>query len=277
MTTEERLDKVERELAASKKRNHWLIIIASLAALACIIIAALSLRTPKEICARKIKVVDEKGQLKACLGGTTNGATLELFGASGITATIDVDSRHGFISMCRGDYKGYCLSVGNIGSQVDTVLLLNNGRIQMHNDHPEQECIVISDTNELPKIARFPIFHEYNREQTSVENKIPIQNESDPAVPLKKYMEALAMQRVDEMLKYVVPGQEKYRAIIAKAAEGQAHPEYEFKESQRIVSGSVAKIWHNTPSGGSYKSVVVKEDGVWKVNFELSFAESNRD
>lgn len=100
--------------------------------------------------------------------------------------------------------------------------------------------------------------------------------QDDPASPVKKLNEAFAMCQYDEMRKCLIKGQGKYIEILEKAKDQRQFPEYVFREEQRIVSGTVAKIWHNTPPGGGYITIAVKEDGAWKVDFVLSVLENNK-
>ena len=99
MTTEERLEKLERELAESKRRNRWLLSFVELAVVglglfwlltktpASAAVAATAAPTPKEIRANSFVVVDEKGNSRAMLGMVKNKNTemvmLKLFDEMG--------------------------------------------------------------------------------------------------------------------------------------------------------------------------------------------------
>lgn len=117
-----------------------------------------------------------------------------------------------------------------------------------------------------------------NNHQTILETTPPTEKQSfnDPAEPVRRFNETLALGQYDEMRKCVTKEQTGYIDILEKAEEQKKFPAYSFREDQRIVVGNVAKIWHNTPQDSSYITVVVKQDGVWKVDFLLSVMENNK-
>jgi hypothetical protein len=95
-TTEERLEKLERELAR-EKRNHrrWRAGMLLVVGIAAIGIASLP-RLPihfGEVRARSFVLIDEKGRTSASLEITKDGPALALFGEKGdSSAKMDVDS-----------------------------------------------------------------------------------------------------------------------------------------------------------------------------------------
>lgn len=113
-----------------------------------------------------------------------------------------------------------------------------------------------------------------DQQETSVSSSA----DDDPATPVRKFMEAYAQNQHEMMLKYLLPNQTKYAEVVKYLCQkGEPNPTYHFVEQQRIVSGTVAKIWHNTPRGNSsHITIVVKENGKWGINFELTVAENNQ-
>ena len=89
MTTEERLEKIERELAAAKRRNRWMIAAGCLA-VAWIFTVVYGDKT--EIRARRFVVVGEGGRLR----GSLYASGLSLFdenGKSRIALSADKDDQ----------------------------------------------------------------------------------------------------------------------------------------------------------------------------------------
>jgi len=93
MDTEERLEKLERELLAEKRRNRWLLVAVGLGVVG---VLAWTLATitptaqaqgantgPKEIRANAFIVEDETGKSRAWLGVDENGPKLSLLDATG--------------------------------------------------------------------------------------------------------------------------------------------------------------------------------------------------
>lgn len=77
MTTEERLEKVEKELAAAKRQIRRLVIGGAVALVCVAILVAASLR-PAQVQARKFVLVDENGKTRAMLAVDEDGPRLRL-------------------------------------------------------------------------------------------------------------------------------------------------------------------------------------------------------
>ena len=84
MTTEERLEKVERELAAAKRQVRRLVIGGAVP-LACVAILLAVWARPTEVQARKFVLVDESGQTRALLAVDEDGPRLSLADENGKT------------------------------------------------------------------------------------------------------------------------------------------------------------------------------------------------
>jgi hypothetical protein len=125
MTTEERLEKVERELAQAKRRARRLVI----AALACIgvlvvawagVLQATAQReahvAPKVV-ARSFVLVDENGKTRAVLAGVKDGPALGLYDENGKTrAWLDVGEDGPGLTLYDENGKGRAmLAVGKDG------------------------------------------------------------------------------------------------------------------------------------------------------------------
>jgi hypothetical protein len=94
MTTEERLEKLERELAAAKRRNHWLLTIMALIIGGLTLVWTLTKTTSaayaqeaeavqKIIRASEFVLVDENGKIRAALSVSKDGAGLTLWDENG--------------------------------------------------------------------------------------------------------------------------------------------------------------------------------------------------
>ena len=84
MTTEERLEKLEKESAAARRQVRWLAI-GGAAALGCVAILLALWARPAEVQARKFVLVDEKGNPRALLAMEQYGPALSLADAQGKT------------------------------------------------------------------------------------------------------------------------------------------------------------------------------------------------
>ena len=86
MTVEERLEKVERELAQAKRLLRPLVVVGAIAVACLIVLRAVwpdLLLTHAEVRARSFVLVDEKGQTCASLSANILGSELELFDTKG--------------------------------------------------------------------------------------------------------------------------------------------------------------------------------------------------
>ena len=79
MTTEEQLEKVEKELAAVKRQVRRLVIGGAVG-VACFAILLAAWARPAEVQARKFVLVDEKGKTRALLAVEEGGPGMRLFG-----------------------------------------------------------------------------------------------------------------------------------------------------------------------------------------------------
>ncbi len=92
MTTEERLEKLERELSRARRHNRWLLAGAAL----CLgigglvwafgpdtVVAQLDATTPNEVRASRLVIEDEDGTTRALLEATKGGTTLRLSDENG--------------------------------------------------------------------------------------------------------------------------------------------------------------------------------------------------
>ncbi|MGO8703056.1 MAG: hypothetical protein ACLQVA_04495 [Candidatus Brocadiia bacterium] len=84
MTTEERLEKLEKESAAGKRRVRWLAIGGAVG-LACVAILVALRARPAEVQARRFVLVDANGKTRALLSMEQFGARLSLDDAEGKT------------------------------------------------------------------------------------------------------------------------------------------------------------------------------------------------
>jgi hypothetical protein len=92
MTTEERLENLERELARAKRRNRWLLAAGGLAFGAWLLAGTLEPRTAgaqaagaavNEVRAKAFVLVDDAGKPRAVLSVNAVGPALDLFDAAG--------------------------------------------------------------------------------------------------------------------------------------------------------------------------------------------------
>ena len=97
MTTEERLEKVEKELMRGRKLNRWLLTGIGIVFVACIVVWAFGPKTAtaqpagtavSEVFARKFVVVDENGKTRAMLYMGRDGPSLTLFDEKGKSRVI---------------------------------------------------------------------------------------------------------------------------------------------------------------------------------------------
>lgn len=82
MTTEERLEKLERELAAAQRRNRWMLgggILFILGCMVCLYTVMNGKIHVNTISAKMLIVEDEKGEGRACLAGSKYGPTLLMY------------------------------------------------------------------------------------------------------------------------------------------------------------------------------------------------------
>ena len=105
MTTEERLEKLERELTTTKRRNRWLLVVVMLAVVELGLTWALTKTTviaqaqvadavPKAIRANRFILEGEKGEVRAVLGVIKDGPGLALYDEKGkphalLSMTVD--------------------------------------------------------------------------------------------------------------------------------------------------------------------------------------------
>jgi len=82
MTTEEQLEKVEKELAAVKRQVRRLVIAGAVGVGCFVILLAVSAVSarPVGVRARKFVLVDEKGKTRALLAVEEGGPGMRLFG-----------------------------------------------------------------------------------------------------------------------------------------------------------------------------------------------------
>jgi len=82
MTIEERLEKLEQELAAAQRRIHWILgggILLILVCLICLYVVMNGKIHVNTICAKMLIVEDEKGEGSACLAGGKYGPSLLMY------------------------------------------------------------------------------------------------------------------------------------------------------------------------------------------------------
>ena len=92
MTTEERLEKLERELARGRRVNQWFLAAIGVIVIAWVLSGVLRSRaaepqvdktTVKEVLAKGFAVEDENGNVRAALGMGEDGPALRLFDEKG--------------------------------------------------------------------------------------------------------------------------------------------------------------------------------------------------
>lgn len=98
---------------------------------------------------------------------------------------------------------------------------------------------------------------------------------SDPATPVRRMNRALADGYYDTVRECVLEDQHRLLQVLEHRKEAYLNLRYTFKEFKREVSGSTAKITHNTPTGKSYITVVVRTGDRWKVDFKQTVLENN--
>lgn len=85
MTTEERIEKLEHDLANTKRRNRWILTAAAVLVLVGLVTAG-NVRTPDEIKARRFIVVNAQGNPRAMLSmGADGSPALFMLDAQGRT------------------------------------------------------------------------------------------------------------------------------------------------------------------------------------------------
>ena len=86
MTTEERLEKMERELSAAKRRNRWILLVITLAATGAY---ALGCNVEQRIIsAQHFHLVDESGKTRALLTVCADGPGLLMKDENGKTRLL---------------------------------------------------------------------------------------------------------------------------------------------------------------------------------------------
>ena len=98
---------------------------------------------------------------------------------------------------------------------------------------------------------------------------------SDPATPVRRMNRAMAARCYDIVRACVLEDQHRLLQVLEQRKESFLNLNYAFKEYNREVSGSTAKIMHNTPNGKSYVTVVVRTGDRWKVDFKQTVLENN--
>lgn len=131
MTTEERLEKLERELTAAKRRNRWILGCGATLILCCLTIAATP-RGNRTIRANEYFLEDENGKPRAHMSADKNGPGLSMTDENGkIRTMIDVGKKGPGLAMYdENDKIRAMLFVGKKG----TSLSMNdeNGEARAH-------------------------------------------------------------------------------------------------------------------------------------------------
>ena len=138
MTTEERVEKLERELARAKRWNRWLLPVG-LTVAGCVAVCAVALRPApareqasdepvKEIRASKLTLVDENGKWRARLVVDKDWVGLCLYDEKGTQrATLNASN----------DGEGLCLNGKNLKLRADLSGAKDRGTLRLYDEKGE--------------------------------------------------------------------------------------------------------------------------------------------
>ena len=97
---------------------------------------------------------------------------------------------------------------------------------------------------------------------------------SDPATPVRRMNRAMANGYFDTVRESVLEDQHRLLQVLEQKKDAYLNMSYTFKEYNREVSGSTAKVTHNTPNGKINITVVVRTGDRWKVDFQQTILEN---
>lgn len=143
MTTEERLNRLERRLRHAKRHNRRLLAGAGLAIVACIayvawavgperVLAQPTATAPDEIHARKFVLEDASGKTRAVLGVNENGVGLYLYDANGKVRTALGRPKDSQRFTLGGPYDGSGLYLYDANGKVRTTIDVLHGMPRLH-------------------------------------------------------------------------------------------------------------------------------------------------
>ena len=129
LTTEERLEKLEKELAGAKRRSRVMLVVAVMTVAGILLLGAGGDAIPKSISSQEFVLVDSAGNNRASLHSTPTGALLGLKDAEGKTR--------------------FGLSVGDSGALLGLMDTNGKTRAMLRLDESGQPVLELSDQDKV--------------------------------------------------------------------------------------------------------------------------------